>query len=597
MVLTREWWQRRAGSVHPQVFLREAVIRAVAGAVSRSLQSPFLALIFALLSGLSSFAAGDFSPPRSIAEFSEKPVLVQLQDDALAAFFLRSGAGMQVVVQRLSRDLGKTWGEEERLLELSHEPGGWSTPEALVDRDGELHLFFLNDAHSGVILGGEDQRIHAGSVTGIRLDIWHTRSRDGRTRWEAPKKIWEGYTGALNSVIQMKSGRIVLPFSLMTDRTWAKRGAGLADFTFYGQFDSTIVYSDDGGDTWTWPEVRLKVAVPDIVSAYGAVEPVAVELADGRAWMLIRTQQGRFYESFSPDGGQWSEPRPSAILSSDSPAGIIRLSDGRLMLFWNNCQRYPYAYGGRQVLHAAISGDEGKTWAGYREVERDRLRDEPPPSSGDHGTAYPFPIALNDGRAVFVTGQGDAARIGCKLIEPDWLLHPESTSDFSQGLGDWSVFGTKGVRLVPHPETPGVQVLAVEKTEADWPAAAVWNFRAGTRGTLTMRLLVKEGAGAVRVGISDHFSPPFDLEDGLFNLFEVHPQTLPGFKAGSWQDFELTWDCDAGTCVSGFEGQKTIEARQSRRSLTPCYLRIHAVGEEALNSGLLVEQVRVLVTD
>ena len=125
---------------------------------------------------------------------------------------------------------------------------------------------------------------------------------------------------------------------------------------------------------------NLIVPVPDIVSAYGAVEPVAIELKDHRVWMLIRTQQGRFYESFSDDGIHWGAPLATRILSSDSPAGLVRLRDKRLVLLWNNCLRFPYAYGGRHVLHAAISEDDGKSWSGYREVAQDPLRALPPPA-------------------------------------------------------------------------------------------------------------------------------------------------------------------------------------------------------------------------
>ncbi len=134
---------------------------------------------------------------------------------------------------------------------------------------------------------------------------------------------------------------------------------------------------------------------------------MVLELEDRRVWMLMRTQMGRIYESFSDDGASWSKPRPSRFISSDSPAGILRLDDGRIVLFWNNCLRFPYAYGGRHVIHAAISDDDGDTWRGYREVGRDPLRNEPPPTKGDFGTAYPFPATTADNAVIVRTGQGE----------------------------------------------------------------------------------------------------------------------------------------------------------------------------------------------
>lgn len=529
------------------------------------------------------------APPQPIAEFPEKPVLVQLTDGSLMAFFVHTEADGQVVTARLSSDLGGTWSDEVRVLALSSEAGGWTLPEVLVDRDGEIHLFFLNDANTGVIRTGEDQRPKAGGLRARRLDIWHTRSRDTRTRWEEPKQIWEGYTGALNSVIQMRTGRILLPFSCLTDRTWSNRGEGLDAFTFRGQFDSTLVYSDDGGNTWTWPPVRLKAPTPDIVSAYGAVEPVVIEMRDGRVWMLIRTQQGRFYESFSPDGAVWTAPMPSRIVSSDSPGGIVRLTDGRLMLFWNNCLRYPYAYGGRQVLHAAVSTDDGQTWQGYREVARDPFRDVPPPPRGDHGTAYPFPIALQDGRAVFVTGQGEG-RVLCKVVDPAWLTETRQEEHFAEGLESWSLFGTKGVALVPHPDRPDAQVLRLRHEETGWPACAVWNYPACAAGSIRLRIKIQRESSGVSIGITDHFSTPFDLEDVFCNLynFTFDPERTP---SGQWYDLELRWDCIQRVCRVLVDGNAHAELRQTRDSATPCYLRLRTTAEFEHDAGFLVESV------
>lgn len=534
------------------------------------------------------------SPPQSIAEFPEKPVLVQLPDDELAAFFVRSAENRQNVVMRSSSDMGKTWSDEAPVLELSPEIGGWNLPEALVDRDGEVHLFFLNDAHTGIISTGEAQRPKAGQLRNKTLNIWHTRSTDKRTRWQEPKQIWEGYTGALNSVVQTRQGRILLPFSCLTDRTWSNRGEGLDAFTFRGQFDSTLVYSDDNGQTWQQPTERLKVPTPDIVSAYGAVEPVVIELLDGRLWMLIRTQLGRFYETFSANGEHWGEPRPSAITSSDSPAGIVRLSDERLVLFWNNCLRYPYAYGGRQVLHAAISSNDGRTWQGFREVARDPLRNEAPPPRGDHGTAYPFPIALHDGRALFVTGQGEG-RVACKVIDPAWLTDTHQEEHFTDGLECWSVFGTKGVELLPHPEKAGVRVLTIRKLEKEWPACAVWNFPAGGTGSVRLRIQAQPGFGGLSVGITDHFSTPFDLEDVIYNLFgtTLEPDMLP---VGQWCEVALQWDCTNETCRMFIDQTERAALRQTRVSHTPCYLRLRAIESDTQSGGCLIESVVADVT-
>ena len=111
---------------------------------------------------------------------------------------------------------------------------------------------------------------------------------------------WEGYTGSLNSVVQTRQGRLLLPFAYLTRRTWAERGDGLDAFWYAGQMNSTVLFSDDGVG-WRLSTPELKVQTPSI-GLYGGCEPVVVERADGGGlWMLIRTQLGRFYECESTD--------------------------------------------------------------------------------------------------------------------------------------------------------------------------------------------------------------------------------------------------------------------------------------------------------
>ena len=560
----------------------------------------FVGLVTLLfVSGLS--VAQDLSP-RSVAAFDERPKVVQLRDGTFVAFFVHDSKGIQEVVTRRSNDNAKTWSPLESLLQLPKDPGNWAGPEALVDNNGEIHLFFLNDAHTGVIRTGEDQRPKVGQMGQKRLDIWHTKSINGRKGWQSPKRIWQGYTGALNSVIQLKGGRILLPFSFLTQRKWSSRGEGLDSFTFMGQYDCTVAYSDDDGASWQLSTPDLKVQVPDIVSAYGAVEPVILEMRDGRVWMLIRTQMGRFYESFSPDGSNWSQPEPSTLISSDSPAGLARLTDGRVVLLWNNCLRFPYAYGGRHVLHAAISSDEGRSWRGYREVARDPFNNQPPPSSGDHGTAYPFPIATKDGKVLFATGQGEG-RVFVKLLDPQWLYETRQQSDFSgRGLGDWSTFGTRGVELIPDPARPSTRLLGVRKVDKGWPAAAVWNFPAGATGRLRLKLFIQRGFGGANLALTDHFSVPFDAEDQFHNLYNLRIGAGGELPSGAklalerWQEVFLEWDVEKRECRVKVEGRIVGVIRQQREGVGASYLRVRSLAKELEKGGLLIERVDVDVS-
>jgi len=505
---------------------------------------------------------------------------------------------VQSVEARASRDYGKTWDEPETLFSLPTEPGRWGGWEVLVDREGELHLFLMNDRGTRVFADPFDEgQVDRPGIQERRLDVWHCKTENGGEIWQAPKRIWKGYTGSINSVIQMREGRIVLPFAFLTPRTWRDRGEGLDAFWFAGTSSSTAIYSDDGGDTWQYSPSELKVQTPSI-GTYGAVEPVVLQLLDGRVWMLIRTQVGRLYESFSEDGSLWSPPRPTQLVSSDSPVGLVRLPDGRVVLLWNKCQRYPYAHGGRHVLHAAVSEDDGQTWIGQREVARDPFRHEPPPPGGDHGTAYPYPTVMADGNVIMTTGQGEG-RVAIVVVDPEWLYETRQETDFSEGLEEWSVFGCRGVELEPHPEDPGARVLSICRQDEEWPATAVWNFPAGARGRMRVDLCLQEGFGGAQVVLADHFSVPFDPEDSLNALFvaEISPEgELAGGEhlgSGRWYRVDLVWDCGVRSCEVLVEGRVVAKLPLLRQSTGPCYVRLRAQLGEAAAGGFLVQRIGV----
>ena len=520
------------------------------------------------------------SKPAWVLDLKEIARLVRLPDRRLAAIFFRSTAGGgPELCARFSTDNGRTWGPTEGLYQLPKDAGGGS-PEPLVDSKGELHVFYLKARRK--------------MPSGLDIDIWYTKSTEGRTRWRPVARIWEGYTGSLNSVIQMRSGRIILPFSYMTKRTWAERGEGFDQYTYMGTFNSTVLYSSDYGDTWHVSPSHLKVTAPDL-GTYGAIEPVVVERKDGRVWMLLRTQHGRFFESLSEDGITWSTPKPTSILSSDSPAGLTRLDDGRIVMFWNNCLRFPYAYGGRHVMHGAVSSDDGKSWRGFREVAKNPKRHEPPPPRGDHGATYPIPATVNDGKVITTTGL-PSPHFNL-AVDPAWLYETSQRDDFTNGLDDWTAFGVRGVEVVSHPRKPGAKALSVRKTDSEWPSGAVWNFPSGLRGRLRMRLMLKEGFGGARFGITDHYSVPFDNLEQFHNLhnlaIEPNGGIAPGKRLipGRWHDIEFNWDAGKRQCRVLLDGRPAITLPQIRETLGANYLRVRSTAETVDNAGLLIESV------
>ena len=286
-------------------------------------------------------------------------MLVTTPDGAVDMISVRTVDSNREVVRRRSTDNGATWSQPDVVLKLTSEEFGEPLP--LLTRNGELQFFWMVSRRTGGKPGID-----------YFIDIWNSHSTSGQTQWSSPQRIFEGYVGSINGMTQLASGRIVLPFAYWV----GDRPSGPPT----GPNVTTTVYSDDEGRTWR--QSPAKLTAPCYAdyngSNYGACEPTILQLADGRVWMLIRTQTGRLYESFSPDGAEWSEPKPSRFLSSDSPAWLVRLPDRRIVLLWNNCENTSRingegVYTNRDALHAAISDDEGKTWRGYREICRDPL--------------------------------------------------------------------------------------------------------------------------------------------------------------------------------------------------------------------------------
>src|SRR3954447_23824171 len=134
--------------------------------------------------------AAEPSKPRVLATLDYLPRIVKLADESFSGFFLQTVSGRPTVMIISSRDGGETWTPPMGLLALSTDAGGWLGPDVLAGADGEVHLFLLNDANSGVVKTGEDQRQRIDKVRDKRLDIWHLKSSGGRKQWPQPRRIW-----------------------------------------------------------------------------------------------------------------------------------------------------------------------------------------------------------------------------------------------------------------------------------------------------------------------------------------------------------------------------------------------------------------------
>lgn len=550
-------------------------------------------LFFSLLAATAARpgVAADAYPPLVIA--NDPPVGVVQRADGSFAYY-NPGDHRGAVVRRTLD------GREVRLepaVDFDLPPDTRRT-RLLEDDDGELHEVYL-------LARGEGRQIAVDRF----IDLWHRRTTNGRAAWDEPQQVWSGYCGALMQFTRLGSGRIIAPFA-----AWLPdRAAGPPT----GPNVVTAVFSDDGGRTWHESPSQLVAPCHEGYngSNYGACEPVVLERTDGRLWMLMRTQTGWLYESWSDDDGHtWSDAAPARFRSSTGPPGVLRLPDGRIVVFWNNCQMPPRVdgagvYAGRDALHAAISDDEGASWRGFREVYRDPYRNDTPPKTGDRGTAYPAAAYDAEGHVILISGQGRGRR-NLIRIAPDWLTATAHEDDFSEGLDGWHVFKpfgpasgfwrdrTVGAALVDHPDKPGTHALAIRRLDERPADGATWNFPNGWQGRLTIRLLLRTGFQGASLTLADRMFEPTDEQGESMAVFRVSfdPQGNAGnglqLALDQWHTLELRWNLDDGKCsLNASDAEHTLHLIEP----TPngvSYLRLSSLATTPDPAGILVDSVR-----
>ncbi|MBE9511649.1 MAG: exo-alpha-sialidase [Bacteroidetes bacterium] len=498
------------------------------------------------------------------------------------------------ISRRETYDNGRTWILREPLFPAD---GGPNSPVAAVwGKDGRLHLFLLQFR--------EGRNFH---------ELHYRRSSKDGTNWEQSKVIVpDVFIGALFDAICLESGRIIIPLHYRVRQRKPPTGENI----------TTVIYSDDNGETWTQSHTKLTAPCFEGYNGnnFGACEPRLLVMKDGRIWMLIRTQAGFLYESFSRDEGTtWSDAKPSIFYCTNSPGSAIRLQDRRIVVFWNNCENTtPFdghrVYTCRDALHAAISNDEGRTWRGFREVYLDPFRNDPPPPKGDRGTAYPRAVGTADGKILLISGQGIDRQVQI-IVDPDWLCQTTHESDFSDSLNGWSVFKRfldnefvsrmPGCELIPHPTQTGARVLHIRRPDENRPDVAEWNFPQGRSGSVTVRLMLKESFAGGAIDLADRYFQPTDISAVSECIFHM-PIDVNGrlgdsgihLKPGQWYTLILHWDVSKGNCVATLDGKEATTVAMHRPThLGISYLLLRSTAHKTDPAGFLVESVRAQVTE
>jgi len=346
------------------------------------------------------------NPPWTEVQSGGKTILVHPKCRPLATSllgpFVKLGDGSVLAVDRdrvlFSRDDGKSWSARA----LFAEPEKYQCRDeraVLRTREGTLIVAFMNQKE--MVFRWDQKR--GGPQPGCRLPVYVTRSTDDGHTWEEPRLVQDGYCGALRSMIQLRSGRVVL---------------GCQDAVANPGRHACMTYvSDDQGETWKKSNVIDLGKYGGYGDHGGAIEPTLAELKDGRLWMLIRTYRGCFSEAFSSDGGlTWKDVRPSKIDASGAPGQLRRLQSGRLVLFWNRFIDKAKRTGRREQLSMAFSEDDGRTWTEPVVVAYDPKK--PGNKQHQHRLSYPHVYEHVPGELWVTTMQGP---LRIKVFEDDFL--------------------------------------------------------------------------------------------------------------------------------------------------------------------------------
>ena len=413
----------------------------------------------------------------------------------------------------------------------------------------------------------------------------------------------------------------------------------------YGSSDSYVYYSDDNGDSWT--DTGTVLTYPQLVhftgNRYGMVEPTIQEMADGRIWMLTRSQTDRLLESWSTDGGEtWSRPELAPFYATSSPATQIRMPDGKIVVVWNNIQQPDGVLGdgksiytGREVIHIAASDDDGATWKGFRQFYTDRFV-YTTAGGGDYGAAYAsMDYDPKTDKIVVVTGQSNHEdypnRKSILMIDPALFDQTLKQDDFTNGLDGWFTWKTDGRNGSRRAYVPGASLVSSSGGDAMYLGkpddkiadAANWNFPMGSSGSMTLNIVLENNFQGSNISLADRFFTPSEPEiDGytVGGASVVNPGLGAGGifrleipadgKLGSGVilqkniSYELTFDWHlskkrgrATVTVNGDSGQRIKLPMLNSYLHGLSYVHIRSVSEvvdtPTLKTGIIVESARI----
>ncbi|HRE82382.1 MAG TPA: sialidase family protein [Opitutaceae bacterium] len=305
----------------------------------------------------------------------------------------------------ISSDDGRTW--KEYPMFPGH-PNMEVAPGAMILTSRGVVILSYNNMKE---LSGWNWDEKISDAPEAKIPTYAIRSLDGGKTWQDNQKLHDDWTGANRDIIETRDGSVIFTSMMLRHNP--------------GRHTVLTYTTRNDGRTWLRSNV---IDLGGIGHHSGVSESTLVQRRDGVLWMLMRTNWGSFWETFSQDEGlTWTGHRPTNILSSSTPGLLKRLESGRLVLVWNypypeGKTTYPLKGGDRQWSEVPVSDhrteicimfsdDDGKTW-GKRTVIGRITKD-------GMQLTYPNLIEVRPGEIWITTGfRGDLA---IKLMEKDFL--------------------------------------------------------------------------------------------------------------------------------------------------------------------------------
>jgi Neuraminidase (sialidase) len=274
---------------------------------------------------------------------------IRLKDGSL--FTIMSGTSRCSI----SRDEGKSWTD---YTILDAQLFSFASPVILLSKNGTLFLGFSNGKERIDLAWNNSTH----DYTNGALPVYAARSLDGGKTWQDLQKLHDDWTGMNRDIKELNDGKVIFTSQMMRHNP--------------GRNVVITYMTNDNGKTWTRSNV---IDMGGSGTHGGVMESTLEQLKNGQLWMLLRTNQGFFWETHSDDKGlTWDKAEATTIDASTSPGALIRLASGRLALVWNrkyqeelnnipllggdgNFTEVPASWQ-RDELSLILSADEGKNW-------------------------------------------------------------------------------------------------------------------------------------------------------------------------------------------------------------------------------------------